>query len=273
MSCPNEQAWLIAELGDVTVNEREALVKHAHSCPVCTVARERQQRLLADLTALPRLGGSAEAFLAGVVARTREAGAVAPAAARSRSTRVLWPTLAMLSVAAALALVCLPSRDDGVADRIQARGGKADKLAERAASADVFVARGKTLASLRDATLHEGDRLAVRILNPSAEPSFLMAFAIDARGDVHWLYPAYSDAASNPESLALGETDAPLVLRETVELDHPAPGMLRVVSLVSRKRMSVLEVEKRLADRPGKPLASMFPESSLREWKCTWSAR
>jgi hypothetical protein len=265
---------LIAELGDATVNEREALLKHAQTCAICAAARARQQSLIADLAAPPRLQESAQDFLAGVVARTTQPRAETAHASRPRTARMLWPGLAVLSVAAALALLCLPSGDRGDTERVQARGGNSGPVAERAtASADVFLAEGKTLTSLTAATLHAGDRLAVRFSNPSTQAAYLLAFAIDSRDEVHWIFPAYSDGATNPRSLALAETRAPVMLPETVELDQPAPGALRVVSIVSRSSTTVLEVEKLLAARRGQPLERVFPESSLREWRCTWSAR
>jgi hypothetical protein len=188
--------------------------------------------------------------------------------------RVLpWAT-GLLAAAAALLLVFLPRRDQDLSEQLQARGGKVTSSAAiGAASADVYLARGKTLQRLGDAALRSGDRLALRTVNQTASARFFMAFAIDAAGDVHWLFPAYNDAGENPEALELNAHQVARVLPETVELVDPAEGKLRVVSMLSERRLNVKEVEGRLRSLPAAPLDRVFPESTLREWTCMWRAR
>ncbi len=159
-------------------------------------------------------------------------------------------------------------------DRRQARGGSRERGGAAAvASADVFLARGAILSPLAGAQLHGGDRLAVRVTNKAAQRRFFMAFAIDAKGEVHWVYPAYLDAHTNPEAPALSARQAARMLPETVELADVAEGTLRVVSMVSERRMTVREVEDRLASLPTGALPHVFPESMIREWRCTWQRR
>lgn len=270
MSCPTEEAWLLAELGDVTVNTRDAMLAHRQGCAGCRVLHERQKELIGDLEAAPKLELSEAEFVSRVMAECATSGARGLVVSRSRRVAP-WAT-GFLAAAAAVLLAVLPMRRDEASDQVRARGGNAGaRLAE--ASADVYLARGTTLQRLADTTLGTGDRLAVRTVNKSSEKRYFMAFVIDAVGEVHWLFPAYEDAASNPEAPELPAQQEARVLPETVELVAPAAGKLRVVSMLTDRRLNVKEVEGRLQSLPKLPLARVFPESDLREWNCTWRAR
>jgi hypothetical protein len=273
VNCPSEETWLLAELGDVTVNTRDAMLTHEQDCAACRALRVRLRQLLEDL-AVPPPFQVADEFVAKVMAGCAADGERSRAARGQAWRRTLPWTGGLLAIAAAFALAWLPAKNDGVDGQLRARGGnQALPLQVGALSADVFLARGKTLQRLGDATLGNGDRLAVRVVNQTSEARFFMAFAIDAAGDVHWLFPAYSNAAENPEASELLAYQAARVLPETVELLGTAEGALRVVSLLSDRRMNVKEVEGRLLSQPKTPLTRMFPESTLREWNCMWRRR
>jgi hypothetical protein len=271
VSCPTEEAWLLAELGDVTVNARDAMLAHRQGCPACREANARQKLLLRDLEAPPTLAVSEDEFVARVMADCAATETRRSTASTTRTRRLLpWAT-GFLAAAAAVTLAFLPARHEDAGEQVRARGGKAGAPVQvPVASADVYLARGATLQRLGDATLSTGDRLAVRVMNKTPEKHYFMAFVIDAAGDVHWLFPAYDDAAKNPEAPELPAQQEARVLPETVELVAPAEGKLRVVSMLTDRRMNVKEVEARLLSLPSAPLARVFPESNLREWTCTW---
>lgn len=274
MSCPSEEAWFLAELGDVTVNERDAMLAHRQGCAVCRAAHERQRQLLDDLEAAPELQASEHEFVERVMAECATGAASGSSAPAARMRRLLpWAT-GLLAAAAAVTLALMPAQHEDVGEHMQARGGNAGaSVPLSSASADVYLARGATLQRLADATLGTGDRLAVRVVNKTPEKRYFMAFAIDAAGDVHWLFPAYEDATKNPEAPELPAQQEARVLPETVELIAPAEGKLRMVSMLTERRLNVKEVEGRLQSLPKLPLARVFPESQLREWSCTWQNR
>ena len=74
--------------------------------------------------------------------------------------------------------------------------GRLRRAAGRAAAATVGrdSARSRRTAAAGSTGIDtESDGLTVRVTNLSGTEAHLMAFAWDAAGDVHWLYPAYLD--------------------------------------------------------------------------------
>jgi hypothetical protein len=72
---------------------------------------------------------------------------------------------------------------------------------------------------------------------------YLLAFVVDARGTVHWLYPAYTDASEDPASLLLPPRSEDTPLSDTVVLDTPAQGPARLVTVLSREPLHVSDIE------------------------------
>lgn len=218
----------------------------------------------------PSSGLSDEDF----VARVMSACVVdaAPPAASSRR-RLGWPALGACAAAAALALgVSHDWSASQPAVTVVARGAGHDGLA---ATVQAFVgkpASDNALPLLEGATLAAGDGIVVRYSNPDAQRAFLMVLALDARGTVHWLHPAYVDEHTNPQSLELPAHVSEQVLPEVAEPENPEPGALRVIALLSRTPYDVKSVERRL-ERKRADVPSLFPEAEVEEWRCTWRAR
>jgi hypothetical protein len=98
--------------------------------------------------------------------------------------------------------------------------------------------------------------------NVSRHPAYLLSVAVDAVGKVHWLQP--EDGATEPLELRPNQGEDPLP--EMVALDSPAPGPLRIVTLLSPTPVSpaVLAVPPSEAT-----LAARFPEASISELTLT----
>lgn len=198
---------------------------------------------------------------------TRVMGACArqPDPQSSPRRRVLAAAGTLLAAAAAGALVLRR-------DRFSARGVP---QSGSGASVQAFVARsapGVPPALLEHAELRPGDGILVRYANPTAERSFLMVFALDQRGDVHWLHPAYLSENEDPSSLELAPHTSWRALDEVAEPESPAPGPLRIYALLSPEPLHVKEVEARLAGEQ-RPVSALFAELEVEEWRCTWRAR
>lgn len=125
---------------------------------------------------------------------------------------------------------------------------------------------------LEGAELRPGDGILVRYSNPTAHDVYLAVFALDQRGSVHWIHPAYLDAATNPLSLRLAAGTTERVLPEIAEPEGAAPGALRVYALLSATPLDVKRVEARLGDKTHS-VAELFPEAEVEEWRCSWQAR
>jgi hypothetical protein len=142
------------------------------------------------------------------------------------------------------------------------------------ATVQAFVGRsrgGQAAALLEGSTLSRGDGIVIRYSNPEARPVYLMVFAIDEAGAVHWLHPAYLDASSNPKSLKLAGNTTERVLPEITEPENPEPGKLRVFALLSRTPYDVKSVEQRLT-AGGAEVPLLFPQAEVEEWSFTWRA-
>lgn len=265
MSCPSSDALARFADGELPVNEARALEAHLAGCPTCRREHERLRAVLDGVGAPTLSKVDGDAFARGVMRRLDEPPAREPWwSALVRGPR--WAPLALaavvLVVVVAVPLVKRTVSDDAAsgdlgdreragAPRIQARGAKNTSLARRA-SADILVVRGKAVrgaepSSAREA-LRPGDGLAVRYTNlVTDENVYLMAFALDAGGAVHWLYPAYLDEREDPAAVRLEPAARDKLLGEVTALTGVAPGPVRLVTVLASQARHVKEVERLLA--------------------------
>jgi hypothetical protein len=97
------------------------------------------------------------------------------------------------------------------------------------------------------AVVRAGDGLAFSYRNPPAtKASHLLVFAVDQGGRIYWFWPAWTDAASDPQALAVPASDAPVELAEAVRHPWP-PGRLTVHALFARRPYRVREIEAAVA--------------------------
>ena len=138
--------------------------------------------------------------------------------------------------------------------------------------------RAGQLLPLASQSLSPRDAFAVRFVNPSNQTRYLTAFAVDAAGTVHWIFPEYLDENTDPTSLPLPSASDERVLPQVVAPEKPAPGPMRVFSLTSREPSSVKRVEAALREVPARvsvasALARLMPDALIREWSCSWNDR
>jgi hypothetical protein len=269
VKCPSEQDWLRFELGEVTVNLAKSTEEHARSCPVCRARREQHRQLIEDLGPIASVPGADEAFVSKVMSACEKAGVQAVPSLRARS----WAPMTALALAAGIALYfgIAPSKDD-VRGTWTARGPHG--MTKEGLGVEVLVVRAGKSLPVEGATLHRGDGFAVRYWKTTMEPTYLMAFAIDAAGEVHWIYPAHLDPVSDPHAVPLAAGEDRL-LGEVFEPESPAPGPLHVVAIVTSEPLTINAVEQRLGKGPRETamarLANLIPSTRVSEWNCTWS--
>jgi hypothetical protein len=242
-ACPTEDELIALLDGEATENRAAALRTHVAGCTRC-------QRALAALEALTRalaapVHGTPSPDAVAKIMRRIEVEPPAHAPAKRGARRLPWAPLGALAVAAAVATLWIGtramSRDAGL---FAARGAAASASLQR--DVGVFIHRaGERLEPLAAADVVTKDTAyAVSYVNLGpAGSAFLMVFAVDAAGEVHWIQPAYLDAADDPRAIALkhAETDEPLPTAAV--LDAPAPGPLRLVSIVCPRPLHVSQIE------------------------------
>jgi hypothetical protein len=135
----------------------------------------------------------------------------------------------------------------------------------------VLVLHDQRLLPLEGRRLNRSAALAVRVTNTSGATLELMAFARDAAGDIHWLYPAYRDAGHNPASVAIETGARDRMMPELVQPESPAAGAMRVVTLMLRSPLTVNDVERQLAGRAADAdLKALFPSAAVKTWSALW---
>jgi hypothetical protein len=274
---------LLDELGELPVNRRQALRAHVDACGSCAAELAELRRMMDEL-APARPGDDGADFSARALAAAR----ATPQAGRkaTRRWRPAWAlgTGTLAVAAAAVWLVVRPgpevrlpgsgALDQPLAGTLAARGSAA--TGERL-SAEILLVREGRLQTLGGRAMRKSDALAVRVTNLSGSDAHLMAFAWDAAGDVHWLYPAYLDARTNPRSVPITPGARDRLLNDVVQPEALSAGPLRLVTLVAPTPLTVKDVEARLAQTPAKQrrtadLAGLFPGVIAREWTARWEA-
>lgn len=264
---PPELARLLD--GELTENRAARVRAHLDACAACAAELDAQRTLVGRIAA-PVPGLRLDAALTSVMRRLD--GAPAPAA-RPRPRRAIAVALSAsgLAAAAAVAIVTLAPRPGAEPDR--------GAFAARGASAEWTRKVGVELWALEGAPrrLSKGDRLAPGVAlvgafsNVDPGPAHLLAFALDAGGAVHWLYPAFDDARSDPASLRLEGSVVHRALPESVILQDVPPGPLRFVLVVTPEPLRVSAIEAAApTDRTPSALRARWPAARVDELDVTF---
>jgi hypothetical protein len=290
MSCPPADTLLLDELGELPVNRREAVRAHVDGCRRCLAERTALQTMMEDLRPSRTAASAADdgpLFNARVQAAARSVAQEPRAIPRRGRARMAFSTAA-LAAAIVAAVWVVPRRGAHVrpkvldetsnettrpiAGTLAPRGGPS--TGERL-SAEILLVRDGRLLPLAGRAMRKSDALAVRVTNLSGSDMHVMAFAWDAAGDVHWLYPAYVDERTNPRSVPIAAGSKPRLLGDVVQPDAPHAGPLRLVTLFAVGPLTVKDVEARLAQTPARQrgtaeMTALFPGVIAREWSARW---
>lgn len=171
-----------------------------------------------------------------------------------RRRRVLVGASIGLAVAcaAAVLLVARPGED-----RFRSRGGPGAGQAGHPALTIFRVASdGVTGTERAGSEIRSGEPLAFSFTNPFANSySRLMIFAVDGSGRVFWFWPAWTQPADDPPSIAISPGTEPMELGERVR-QTLTPGRVTIYGLFSNDEHHVREVETAL-QRGGDGLKSL----------------
>ncbi len=262
-TCPSEDDLIALLDGEATENRAAELRAHLRGCASCQATQASLERLRDDIAALVDV--PEEATAPRILERI-QAAPVAPMQARP-SRRLVYPLAAagVLAVAAAAALWPRLSGDPGT---FAARGHGPEGVV-RSLHRDVGVTVRRSTAGLPPLADGEGvsgeTTYAVTYRNLGAGASaFLMVLAVDSAHAVHWIYPAYLDAKDDPSSVPLDHAVENHLLPATVTLDSPAPGELRVITLVTPRPLRVSQIEAlKGPEIAAGPLRARFPEADV----------
>ena len=243
MSCPSEEELFHLVDGGLVEDRSRAVRAHVATCSRCTAELDGQERLLRRVAS--PLEEASQLSTASVMSRLDRS---APVPLRSRARAVM--VSAGLLVAAASAALFFSGSESG----FQARGsGTAD-----AWSVEVVVKSLSSADPLEGAVVPANAPFVVSYRSVGARPAYLMVFVVDSQGVVHWLYPAYTQASTDPQSVALVAATTLTALPEAIVPEAPAPGGAVAFVLLTHDPQRVSSVE---ALRPidAASLRSHFP--------------
>ena len=119
-------------------------------------------------------------------------------------------------------------------------------------------------------TISASSGLLFSYANRSKTPySHLMIFAVDAKGESHWYYPAYLNENTNPTSIPITASETGVELREVIQ-HNLASGPLTLYGLFSNTPIDVKTIEAHVTVnvqgatwKPGTTLALPLDDISL----------
>jgi hypothetical protein len=238
---------------------------HLAECPACREEEARLRTMIADLRAPLAPGFDVRAHVEGVMARLDrpQKGTAGP---RGRSP---WFGAAAGSLAAALALVvyfAARRAPDPASETWQARGGPAASSIAREVGVWPCAIEGAPRRLASGATIRRDTPLSALFRNAGQTPAFLLLFAVDERGHVHWISPAYEQPNTDPPSTMLPVGAEQRLLATTAVLDDVPAGPLRIVAVIGRAPARVSDVERLgEAQLEARGIASRFAGAEVRE--------
>jgi anti-sigma factor RsiW len=242
--CLNDEELFALVDGAVAGKDAELLRRHIEVCERCGKSHRALERAMACLAEEEQLDVSvhADAVLAALDRSV--------VAERPRPWRRRVP-FAIGAVAAAAALFVGIGIGRNPEEGFTARGAPPSAIGSASLRRSIAVTV-ETLDGDVPRALEAGSRVTrdtrfvVSHRNTSRGTAHALVFAIDAKGAVHWLYPAYESAGSDPSSVLLGPTAGrEVVMGSAVSFDDMSVGRLAIVTVLSREPLRVSQIEGR----------------------------
>jgi hypothetical protein len=259
--CPEPSVWPKLVDRQLSEDEAQALRDHAQGCARCQAELREAEALVSRIAAPLEPAAPSEEAVARVMRQVH---------ARGEERRVRPPRArpwmggaAAAALAAGLAVFMLRPGPGPRQETFTARGGPVEATLGRSVGITFHGPGAATLAPDTVVPAEAGFGVRYRNLD-TREPVYLLAFAQDARGEVHWLYPAHLREDANELSVRLAPSAEARALEDVVVLEDPAPGPLRLVSVVTRAPLGVKDVESLPPDeRTPEALRRRWPEASV----------
>ncbi len=264
MTHPSTAEWMRFLDGEVTANRAAQMHDHADGCADCEREMLRLRTTIEQIERPIAMAGpgAVEEIMQRIGAlpdRPEE-----PVRRISNRTLLMWAGGGALAAAAALAFVAIaPSKREGV---FSARGGAAalGDAAELERNVGFSFFAGSAGEIAQGAKISSRAELTARYRNLLDVPVYALVFAIDAAGEVHWLYPAFVDPETVPVAERLTSNEREGRFGDGVVLDAPASGPMSLIALISREPMTVAAIESlSIEQRTPAAIAARWSDSSL----------
>jgi len=252
MKCPDEQTLAAFMEGELSTNAAGELQAHLADCAGCRQAFERLHETVGRLKHA-RMAEDPR-FVGQVLERLPER--------RRRTGR--WLVALALPAAAAFAVwlsASMHNHDGEFVARGSAKPGPAEPATHL--GVEVFVhpqSREKNRLAMRGGEqVENGDGFSFVVSNRFGRDVYLCLFAIDSAQAVHWFYPSYTDAGTEPQAIRVPAAPAIMPLDQGVTPEGLAPGRLSLIALFLARPVRVSEVEKVVAGAALSAIAQRLP--------------
>lgn len=256
--CPEPQELLCWIDGEVTENRGAELRAHLMNCRQCTREYQEQRQMVSRLAA-PIPGVPSPGAVQAIMRRL-------DSAAEHDRRNVFWRSWAFGAggLAAAALVVVLSLRPFGESNTFQARGAPAAWA--KKVGVDFWILDAKLRKLTNGEIIGSDAPFVASYRNLEVTPAYLMAFAVDAGHEIHWLYPAFDDPRTDPSSVPAEAARSEALLPDSVVLEGVPAGPLRIVSIVSAEPLRVSSIETLLADqRDLESLRKRWPMARVEE--------
>jgi hypothetical protein len=249
--------------GDLPPERADRLRAHLAGCAACRDEEGRLGATIADLRVpLAPAPFDVRAHVAGVMARLDQPHRE-PSRTRARS---LWAGAGSLVAALVVVVYLAVNRAPAPAPETwQARGGSADSSLAREVGVWPCAIEGAPRRLGPGAAIRSATPLSALYRNAGHSPAYLLLFAVDGRGVVHWISPAYERADTDPPSTPLAAGPDQQLLGTTARLEGVTPGRLRIVAVIGRAPARVSDVEQLGPSLDAQAIASRIAGAEVRE--------
>ena len=254
ITCPSHQEWLCLIDGEATENRAAELRAHAGGCSRCAHELEMQRQLMRDLAApVPVSPDAVQSVMRKLENVERP------------SRRFGWPGWAFAGgalAAAALATFLIVPFTGSDRGSFRARGHRVPWTQK--VGVEVWAIESSPRKLEPGATLSPTTAMVASYHNIDAVAAYLLVFAIDARGELHWAYPGFQDAKTDPAAVRLDPLQMKKVLPDSVVLDELAAGPMELVTFISREQLHVTRIESLpVPERSVASLRTRFPTARI----------
>lgn len=258
-TCPPRDHIALLLDGELTENQAVAVREHLDACARCRAVRDGERDLLEDLAAL----GVAESGADGVERVMRRLDAAPSTRFRGATWRWAGAGVAVAAVLVFAVAWWARGAAPGAGGKLQPRGAGG---AGPAVAIELFVVETPPRRLEPGMRVSPGASYVARYANLERAMVHALVFGVDARGVVHWLYPAYVDPGTDPPSVGLPPATEPQVLAESVVLEGAASGPLRLVTIATTTPLWVSDIERLSVRELALPaLRARFPRARVTE--------
>lgn len=289
--CPNPAALLAFVDETLSPEQASRIAAHLPTCTACCDQVNTLRSLIADVAAPLE---EAEAFdvhahVASVMERLDEAPAQTPrvlprlwfgvgAALAAAAALALWmrdpeqivPNIAIATGPAPSSVAALSPGIPVHTGEWAARGGASRASLARDVGVQLYVDAPPLTALESGKRITAGARLTAGLRNVSSTNAYLLLFAVDAQGELHWVAPLFTVAGSDPQSTPIPPGPKERLLGSAVVFEDLPPGALTVVTLLSTAPERVSRIESLAAsERTPERLKAHFPEAHVQALSLT----